>query len=189
MTVVYITSDWHLGHRNVAKWRESYTYPPLHPDLHDEFILEQYRKTVTKRDIVWFLGDIIMDPKYLEVVKELPGRKHIVLGNHDTKPDSLARGITARDLVEVFENVVGLVKYKDVWLSHAPVHTTELRGKVNLHGHTHINVIQDQKDGEVIDDPRYINCCVEHTHFAPMSFQKLRPRINKGKEYATTLVD
>ena len=180
MTVVYLTADWHLGHRNVAKWRESFTDPPLHPDLHDEFILEQYRKTVTKRDIVWFLGDIIMHSKYLDVVKELPGRKHIVLGNHDTKPDSLANGITARALSDVFDHVCGLVKYKDVWLSHAPIHPQELRGKVNLHGHTHINVI---------DDPRYINCCVEYTNFAPMSFQKLRDRIDKGKEYAANMAD
>ncbi len=46
-----------------------------------------------------------------------------------------------------------LVKYKNFWLSHAPVHPGELSGKKNLHGHTHF---------ELMGDPRYINVCVEY---------------------------
>ena len=177
MTCVYLTSDWHLGHENVAKWRTTIATPCIPWAEHDEFILESYREIVTKRDVVWFLGDIIMNKRYLDVVANLPGTKHIVLGNHDTKPDHLADGITVRNLIDVFDHVTGLVRYKDTWLSHAPIHPSELRGKPNIHGHMHVNEI---------DSPAYINVCVEHTGFKPVKFQDLRPRINRGKEFLHT---
>ena len=178
MSVVYVTADWHLGHTNVAKRREGTCKHCVPYQEHDEFILESYREVVRPRDIVWFLGDIIMDRKYLEVVADLPGTKHLVLGNHDVAPDSLVKDIHVSDLTKVFTHITGLVRYKDTWLSHAPMHPCELRGKVNLHGHMH---------SQIVGDPCYINCCVEHTEFVPMSFQKLRPIIDAGKEYASKL--
>ena len=63
------------------------------------------------------------------------------------------------DLIEVFDEVHSLVKYKGTWLSHAPIHQDELRGCVNIHGHTHYHVI---------DDERYINVCSEHTNYGPI---------------------
>lgn len=46
-----------------------------------------------------------------------------------------------------------MVKYKNLWLTHAPIHPDELRGKKNVHGHCH---------GHILNDKRYINVCVEH---------------------------
>lgn len=163
MSVVWVTSDWHLGHRNVAKWRETFTDPAIPADEHDQTILARYREAVKPRDMVWFLGDIILHPDYLETVAQLPGLKKLVLGNHDT--DRLARGVTTKDLVKVFAEVHGLVSYKRAWLSHAPIHPQELRGKVNIHGHTHINPIKG--------DARYIPVCLEDTNFRPIKFQDI----------------
>lgn len=154
---VYHTSDWHLGHRGLRRFRTDFEN-----DVDsDNAILANYRKVIHKRDLVWFHGDIIFDPKYLQVVADLPGTKNLIMGNHDTEKK---RKIQMSDLIEVFDNIHSLVSYKGTWLSHAPIHPEELRGKFNIHGHTHYHVI---------DDERYINVCVEQTRYAPVSRYEL----------------
>lgn len=155
MSVVYVTSDWHLGHKNICKFRDMFQTE----EQHREFVLSRYMERVTKRDIVWFLGDIIFHPNYLQVVKDLPGTKKLVVGNHDTE-----LGVDIADLCLVFDDIHGLVNYKHCWLSHAPIHAEELRGKWNVHGHTH---------SHIINDPRYYNACLEHTDYAPKNFQNI----------------
>ena len=65
----------------------------------------------------------------------------------------------------------GLYKYKEFWLSHAPIHPCELRGKRNIHGHVHQNHVMDEHHKR---DNRYINVCVENTDGAPVSLDKIR---------------
>ena len=48
--------------------------------------------------------------------------------------------------------VVAYLKEHGMWLSHAPIHPDELRGKPSVHGHCHYANIQ--LDGK--DDPRYL---------------------------------
>lgn len=166
MSIVYVTSDWHLGHKNICKFREEFSSQ----EQHEQFILDRYMAIVTKRDTVWFLGDIIFDANYLQVVKDLPGTKRLVLGNHDTD-----RQVDIANLCLVFDDIHGMFKYKHAWLTHAPIHSDELRGKYNIHGHTHSHIVQDS---------RYYNVCLEHTDYNPKPYQtiiwELRQRENAG---------
>lgn len=165
---VLFWSDLHLGHRNILKFRfgkENATEDDIHK--HALELLSNYKKIVTKRDIVYFLGDIVFDKKYIPYLKELPGRKILILGNHDSE------FFKTSELLEVFEEVLGCKRYKMFWLSHFPMHESELRGKLNIHGHTH-NI--------VIPDKRYINVCVEQTNYFPISLDEIMP-IEKRKEY------
>jgi len=165
MSKLYLTSDWHLGHTNVAKWRVDGGGTPFSVETHDEYLLDMYLNTVKKRDIVYFLGDIIMSRKYLEVVRDLPGRKILIMGNHDD--DHLSDRddpITCRELVNVYDAVHGFHRKNRLWLSHAPIHPSELRGKFNVHGHTHQNNI---------DDTRYYNVCVEQTGYQLILWQEV----------------
>lgn len=165
MSGSYHTSDWHLGHRNISKFRER---DGVHSEEESSrMILDNYRETIGKRDTVWFHGDIIFDAKYLQVVADLPGNKKLILGNHDTEKK---RKITMSDLIEVFDSVDALVKHRGTWLSHAPIHADELRGAINIHGHCHYYNI---------DDERYINVCVEQTGYYPIR----RERILERNEY------
>ena len=164
MSMVYVTSDWHLGHKSVCRWRTEFTSS----EQHDELILKLYNSKVTKRDIVWFLGDIIFSKEYLQIVKDLPGTKRLVLGNHDTE-----RGIDVADLCLVFDDIHGLAAYKGAWMSHCPIHQDELRGKFNIHGHSHYHVV---------DDPRYYNACLEHTDYAPKPYQNILLELKERKQ-------
>ena len=169
MGLVYHTSDWHLGHKGIAKFRASDGIESEYQNSWTQ--INNYKTIVRKNDLVWFHGDIIFDPYYLEVVKDLSGIKKLVIGNHDTEKK---RKIFLSDLIEVFDEIHSLVKYKGTWLSHAPIHPDELRGCVNIHGHTH---------GHVIDDERYINVCAEHTNYAPIHRERLLKDNMAFKEY------
>ncbi len=156
---VYFCSDLHLGHKNIHKFR-----PPFaSAEDHHAFILEQWKNKITKRDDVYVLGDACFTTEAIDWVKELPGTKHLIRGNHDLCDTSY--------YLKAFKNVYGLLKYKEFWLSHAPIHPTELRGRVNLHGHVHTKSVTVRVGTSGFFwtdlDSRYFNCCVENTmkHF------------------------
>jgi calcineurin-like phosphoesterase family protein len=80
VTNVLTVSDPHIAHELVALDR-GFTCTKDH----DEFFAQQWVENVTKKDSVWILGDLASsNPKpALELLKKLPGIKHLVAGNHD----------------------------------------------------------------------------------------------------------
>lgn len=159
MSCVYITSDWHFGHKNICKFRTEFGTISEHEGL----ILENYCSTVSKRDVVWFLGDMCFDKESLQIIKALPGDKRLVLGNHDTdcnkRPD-------IEQQILCYDKVMGIHKYKHAWLTHAPIHPQELRGSINIHGHVHF------KENN-IKHPKYFNACLENTEYKPIKYQDI----------------
>ena len=163
MSNVWFTSDLHLGHRNIHKFRTQFESE----EHHREVIKENYHKVVTKRDKVFFLGDVAFIQECLEDVGTWVGeRKVLIVGNH------CVDNIPMSEIVKHFDEVYSLLKYKEYWLSHAPIHPNELRGKYNLHGHVHY---------ASLDDPRYLNCCLENTDYAPIDLNEVRRRLGVQK--------
>lgn len=151
MSRVFVTSDLHRGHRNIHKYR-----PFASAEEHDEFVKEQYYSVVTKRDTVMFLGDVAFTSEALEEISKWPGYKVLILGNHDVERLNFSL------LTQTYNKVYSLHNKKGCWLSHAPIHPVELRGKFCVHGHMHSNVIPDG---------RYRNVCLEHTEYKPILFE------------------
>lgn len=169
MSTVWNTSDWHIGHKNIMKYR-AFTGFKTREALED-MIFECHKSLVGKRDVTYFHGDMCFDHGSLERFKELKGTKLLILGNHDDH-------LSARDFLEVFDDIVGPIKYKGVWLTHQPMHYDELYGKPNVHGHTHNQFIR-LKDGSL--DKRYINVCVDVTNLAPVKFEDIVARHSSHK--------
>ncbi len=156
MANVWFISDIHAGHKNLVNWRTEFKTE----EEHFKLVEERYHAVVTKRDHVYFLGDIAFNYERLSQISDWVGeKKTLICGNHDTEHLSM------RDLCNAFDEVHSLMKYKEFWLSHAPIHPDELRGKTNIHGHCHSHVVQDS---------RYINVCLEHTNYAPISLMQVR---------------
>jgi len=160
MANVFFCADLHLGHKNIHKFRTDFESE----EHHRAIIKENYHNVVNKRDTVYMLGDICFSHEALNEIKSWKGRKILICGNHD-----LAKGITMQDLCNTYDSVYSLLKYKEFWLSHAPIHPAELRGKYNLHGHVHF---------ATLDDPRYFNCCLENTSYKPIDINAVRSRFN-----------
>ena len=162
MAEVYFISDLHLDHKNICNFRKNFNSVAEH----NAIIKDNYHKIIKKQDKVYFLGDVAFSKKALEDVSKWIGTKTLIVGNHD-----LDRDITMRDLCNSFADVYSFLKYKNFWLSHCPIHPDELRGKINLHGHTH---------GHLINDERYVNVCLEHTNYSPISLSEIKDRLNLG---------
>lgn len=155
MARVFFISDLHLGHRNILKF-----VGPLrggtNVDEHDEWLVEQWNRVVHKRDLVWVLGDVAFEITKMPMLDRMYGTKKLVLGNHDMFDLGVYR--------KHFSKIYGLVSHRKYWLSHAPMHPAELRGRKNIHGHMH---------KEKLDDDRYINVCVEQSYGIPRTLEQL----------------
>lgn len=158
MSDVFFISDLHLGHRNILNFAKEYRHGSAIKE-HDDWLISQWNSAVTsKHSLVYVLGDVAFDKEAMQrCLPLMKGRKILVRGNHDNFDTEL--------YLEYFEQVLGFIKYKEFWLSHAPIHPTELRGKKNIHGHVHQNTIQDVN---------YINVCVEPLKGIPISLLQLR---------------
>lgn len=154
MSQVWFSSDFHIDHKNIHKFRckdKGFFRDFKDESEHREWLFDWVNDNVRKRDVLYLLGDIAFTEEALIEVGKLPGRKVLVKGNHCAVKSDLYS--------KVYDQVHGLTRYKHVWLSHAPIHPQELRGKFNFHGHTHYqNVLTET--GE--EDSRYMNCCVDN---------------------------
>jgi len=112
-----------------------------------------FNKTVSKDDITIFLGDI-GDAKYIEdVIKQMNGRKVLIMGNHDSfsKAKALEIGFDEVYDTPMFYNARLLFSHEP-----APVEP----GVMNGHGHTHqIKLFSDW----------HMNLCPEWWNYRPVS--------------------
>lgn len=78
-TVIYFTSDTHLGHANIIKYCNR---PFDNVQEMDRVIIENWNSVVSQDDWVYHLGDFSMgDP--IHYARQLNGRIILLLGNHD----------------------------------------------------------------------------------------------------------
>lgn len=154
---VYFISDLHLGHNKILEFSGQFRGGNT-TEEHDEWIIEKINSVVTKRDVLYILGDIAFTKDGLSKVSRINGIKKLVTGNHDKFSLSDYEAVGLKILT-------GLYRYKEFWLSHAPIHPDELRGKKNIHGHVH---------SKSIGGDRYINACVEACGGVPIFLDEIR---------------
>lgn len=164
MSIPYFYSDLHGGHKNIMKYRKQFR----DEQDHWEYCEEEYKKLITKRDVVYCLGDMCFTEERLKEFSTWPGRKILVCGNHDRDR------IPMQSIVDAYDEVYALYKYKQYWLSHAPIHPQELRGKYNLHGHVHYYTVEDW---------RYFNCCLENIDMKPISLMEVNDIFSQRKKW------
>lgn len=155
MSNVYVISDLHLGHENMAI-RRGFN----NADEMNEHIIKSWNKVVNTKDTVYVLGDITNEKTSpYELLKRLKGVINVVGGNHDEKNHT-------RKMLEYVNSYAGMIDYKGFVLTHCPVHSSQLefRYRANIHGHVHENSI---------DDNRYINVCCEVINYTPQLINNL----------------
>ena len=138
---IFLTSDLHMGHDREFVWKVRGYDSVQAMNLAQ---VQKWNETVEDEDDIYALGDLMLgDPSNIEFIKQLKGRIHIVLGNHDTaNREKMYRELP--NVVEVAE--VGIrLKYKKhhFVLTHYPMFTGNLEKEslkqmtLNLYGHTH----------------------------------------------------
>jgi len=153
---VYVISDTHFGHTNILKFRDGFDSI----EQHDRTITDNILSVCGKRDTLYILGDVCVYKeswKYVEEIASGVEFLHICLGNHCNERKGSP---TLEDYMSVCKSVFGMKKYKSAWLTHAPIHPDELRGKINIHGHVHSNNV---------GDIRYFNASCENIGYKPVN--------------------
>ncbi len=177
MSHVYVTSDWHIGHKGITD-RFRTQFPNLR--VHDEYILNNVLKIVTKRDVLYVLGDVALSGQALNDIRaaNIPAKMVLIRGNHDQLPTI--------DYLSVFASVEGAFRYKKYWFTHIPIHPMELYRGMNIHGHCH-------RGGpyETERDSRYFNAILEFNDYTPINMQVVGTIMterynNKGKTHERT---
>lgn len=166
MSRVFFAADMHFGHDRLATSRRG-----MDPTYHNELIIDNWNKAVSKKDLVIMVGDLTFEapeliPMYLS---KLHGNKLLVAGNHDTTQCcDVVRSLGIR--------VVGCMKYKGFFVSHIPIHPLEFsfspKVRGNIHGHIHNRVIMD---------PRYFNVSMDRIDFTPILFDDIEQAIILAK--------
>ena len=140
---VWVTSDLHLGHDKPFVW-EARGFDSIQEM--NQTIIKNLQETITKpTDELYICGDVTLGEIDRELLWQIPGCVHIILGNHDTD----ARAQIYKDLgwsVSYGERI----KYTDgtqkgqmsFLLTHYPTLTANPEDKisqwvVNISGHTH----------------------------------------------------
>lgn len=159
------TSDLHLGHNSVCRFRSEFSSAEEHHNV----LFDNLASAIKKRDVLFLLGDIAFDQYWLDKISCINCfKKVLILGNHDTDHFHI------KQLVDAYDEIYSLTKKAKCWISHAPLHSDELRGKGNIHGHTH---------SHNIDNPLYYNVCPENNDNRPVELHsilmKIQPYIGK----------
>ena len=164
MSKVYFTSDLHLGHKNLIVGLRGMTV-----EEHDSMIISNWNKTISKRDIVYLLGDVTMENHKLiyHYLSQLKGTIYVVAGNHDTTQ-------CCKAISQMGIQILGNIVYKGFLLSHVPIAESTVDGfRGNIHGHVHIKI---SEDGQVIGQPigdKYFNVNTELHGYTPIAFDKI----------------
>lgn len=141
MGKIYFTSDLHIYHDR------EFIYKPRGFNNHIHMateILANWFDTVKEDDDIYVLGDFFLGADFENIkilLKSLPGKIHLIRGNHDTDAK-----------IAIYEEAGIDVKWADVikhegkffYLSHYPTITSTLesdpsKSVINLHGHVHTN--------------------------------------------------
>lgn len=169
----FFTSDFHLGHKVIApKYRTAFSSAEEH-----DAKLFALMSALTKRDVLYILGDFIFDcPQYdwyLEQIAKFPFRIKLVMGNHDSvRMYELSRPANI-ELQKPF------FTYKHFWVSHCPIHPMEIHGRRGvIHGHLH---------NAVVPDPRYFNVCLDQHYSSFVPFETIKEYYDRLESNTETL--
>lgn len=164
----WFTSDWHLGHQNIIEFeQEKRPFADLE-HMHHEMI-KRHNMVVGKYDLVYHLGDVCWNKRYMHLIDEFNGEKRLILGNHDQ--------FKMEEYLKYFDKVYGVKYWERCTLTHIPVHPKNLTGRfmVNVHGHLHSRIVMlDDKP-----DPNYFNVSVEQNDLMPFHADQILERIKQ----------
>jgi len=137
---VWLYSDPHFNDPEVSNYGR----------ISDEEQLARINAKVGRKDTLIVLGDV----GDLEWAKKMRGNKILLLGNHD-KGASLYTNI----FNEIYEGPLFIAP--KILLSHEPIEGLEWC--VNIHGHIHVNVVNDST---------HFNVCSNRINYTPINFNQ-----------------
>lgn len=175
---LFFTSDLHFGHKNVIKYCNR---PFASVEEMDESIIENWNKTVSKKDIVYVIGDFSFHrpEKTLEIFHRLNGHEiHLIAGNHDKRIKQAKAAFTScenlKEIKLMDRDAYG--EKQHIVLCHYPMITWNKShyGSWMLHGHCHGSLKDDRTSLR-------LDVGVDVWNFTPISFDFIKSAMKLKK--------
>lgn len=186
---LFFTSDFHIGHNNVIRFDKR---PFANLDEMHNTIIKNWNSVVNDDDIVFYLGDIAhrCHPQLLsEVLSQLKGRIHHIMGNHDRYAilSKLGR------FEKIYGNETALggatisVKdsdvrggYQDIVMCHYAILSWNKGhyGSWHLHGHSHQSLFNNP-EMEWYYKRKVIDVGCNGWDYKPLSYQEVKEIMSK----------
>ena len=172
---VYFLSDLHLFHDKEFLWgQRGFT----DVDQMNTKILDNINKAIMAEDDFYILGDLAFGSDFErieKVVGSLPGKIHLIVGNHDSD----AKLEIYRRLPNIVEiSYATMLKFgkRPVILSHYPMLTANQEKRpdaaiLNIHGHIHIKETMNE------ERPYAFNVCCEALDCKPILAEDLMEQL------------
>lgn len=168
----YLIADTHFGHSNIIEYENR---PFSSAQEMDEYLIKLWNSIVKNDDLVYVIGDFTLSRRMnviKELVRQLQGRKILIMGNHDTRKP--------KDYIECGFEVATrkpMMVEPGVILMHEPFEDASLiaQNYIYFFGHVHNN-------HSSMDD--YPNCkCVsaERIDYKPVDLDALLRKMRKQK--------
>ena len=92
----FLISDTHFLHDNIIKYCNR-------PEDFNKLLIKNWKNVVTDEDTVLHLGDVACgftgrEDKLKQIFDLLPGKKYLIRGNHDTRPDEFYKELGFEDI-------------------------------------------------------------------------------------------
>jgi len=159
----WVFADTHLCHRNIFQHR-----PDREGNFfksgseHDEYVCDMWNDHIGGGDIVYLLGDVAFNVRGLALIKNLPGRKVVIVGNHDLAFSTIAQHASSVHAMKEID-----LGFRAI-MTHIPLHDSAMdRWRLNIHGHMHDVVIESEK---------HLCVSLEQTGFRPVNMDEIRSR-------------
>ena len=167
--IFYFISDTHFGHENVIRFCDR---PFKNAQEMNAALINNWNSRVKEHDTVYILGDMFFRcDKPEEILKQLKGKKHLVIGNHDSS------WMNKVDMNKYFLSVSNMLEINDgkrnITLCHYPMLTWKhaMRSYM-IHGHIHNNTNADFFP-LLIERDNVLNASVEINGYMPVTFEEL----------------
>ncbi len=135
--MIYYTADLHLGHLGIISMCQR---PFRNLEEMHRTIIQNWNTRITPEDEVYIVGDVAYRcqmPDLETYLKQLPGHKHLIIGNHDR------HNIKSEQFRAYFESIINYAEIRDqknkVILCHYPILEWNgfFHGTYHIYGHIH----------------------------------------------------
>lgn len=167
--MIYFIADTHFDHENILRLCDR---PFGSIEEMNEALIANWNRKVRGNDTVYILGDLFFrtsDPE--PILKQLKGKKHLIIGNHDSQ------WMHKVPLDQYFESVNHFLEISDgqrgLTLCHFPLVTwSHQKRSYMIHGHIHANTDMDYWPLLTARE-RVLNAGCDINHFEPVTFDEL----------------
>ena len=158
MAEIFVISDTHFGHDNILKFKrhDGGMVRDFHDSVEmDECMIRRWNDTIRPQDKVYHLGDVYIGSQKRadNILRRLNGHKRLILGNHDRGKDTVL--FKYFDKIEMWR----VFREFDCTLTHVPLHKSNMKTSINIHGHIHYQKSPSEE---------YKCVSVEHTNYYPV---------------------